>query len=125
MPRAEPDSAAQAARTTHQKERENPDMNKLAPVLATLASATLVVASTGVAGADPASPPEARAADRAALGPQGAAIVVAWNRELLHIVQIAGAQPATVHQTRSYALLHAAIYDAVVSSTKDARPYLV
>src|SRR5216117_3578947 len=52
------------------------------------------------------------------------AIVVAWNKELLHIVQTPGAQPATVHPTRSYAILHAAIYDAVVSITQDAPPYL-
>ena len=52
------------------------------------------------------------------------AIVIAWNKELLHIVQTPGAQPATVHPTRSYAILHAGIYDAVVSITRDAPPYL-
>ncbi len=52
------------------------------------------------------------------------AIVIAWNKELLHIVQTPGAQPATVHPTRSYAILHAAIYDAIVSITRDAPPYL-
>ncbi len=52
------------------------------------------------------------------------AIVIAWNQELLHIVQTPGAQPATVHPTRSYAILHAAIYDAVVSITQDAPAYL-
>jgi hypothetical protein len=125
MPRTEPDSAAQAARTTRQLEQENTDMNKLSPVLATLVSATLAVGSTGVALADSAGRHDGAAEARAGLGPQSAAIVVAWNRELLHIVQIPGAQPATVHQTRSYALLHAAIYDAVVSITRDGRPYLV
>ncbi len=39
--------------------------------------------------------------------------VIAWNQELLHIVQTPGLQPATVHPTRSYAILHAAIYDAL------------
>src|ERR1700724_2038955 len=53
------------------------------------------------------------------------AIVIAWNKELLHIVQTPGAQPATVHPTRSYAILHVAIYDAVVSITRDAPPYLI
>ncbi len=52
------------------------------------------------------------------------AIVIAWNKELLHIVQTPGAQPATVHPTRSYAILHAGIYDAVNSITRDAPPYL-
>ena len=51
-------------------------------------------------------------------------IVIAWNKELLHIVQTPGAQPATIHPTRSYAILHAAIYDAVVSITRDAPAYL-
>jgi hypothetical protein len=52
------------------------------------------------------------------------AIVIAWNKELLHIVQTPGAQPATVHPTRNFAILHAAIYNAVVSITQDTPPYL-
>ena len=51
-------------------------------------------------------------------------IVVAWNQELLHIVQTPGDQPATLHPTRSFAILHASIYDAVVSITRDDPPYL-
>ena len=39
--------------------------------------------------------------------------VIAWNRNLLAIVRTPGAQPATIHPTRSFAMLHAAIYDAV------------
>jgi len=39
--------------------------------------------------------------------------VVQWNRTLLLIVRTPGAQPATVHPTRSFAIMHAAIYDAV------------
>jgi membrane-associated phospholipid phosphatase len=67
----------------------------------------------------------AKATGNAANGSTGSgAIVIAWNKELLHIVQTPGAQPATVHPTRSYALLHAAIYDAVVSITRDAPAYL-
>ena len=50
------------------------------------------------------------------------AIVVAWNQELLHIVQTPGDQPATVHPTRSFAIMHAAIYDAVVSITRQDPP---
>jgi hypothetical protein len=49
--------------------------------------------------------------------------VVEWNRTLLRIVRTAGAQPATVHATRSFAILHAAIYDAVVSALGVGRPY--
>ena len=53
------------------------------------------------------------------------AIVVAWNQELLHIVQTPGDQPASIHPTRSFAILHAAIYDAVVSITKQDPSYMV
>ncbi|HEX4705328.1 MAG TPA: vanadium-dependent haloperoxidase [Pseudonocardiaceae bacterium] len=44
-------------------------------------------------------------------------VVVEWNRALLRIVRTPGAQPATVHPTRSFAMLHGAIHDAVVSTT--------
>jgi membrane-associated phospholipid phosphatase len=105
--------------------KEHIDMSRLAPVLATVVSATLAVGSTGITVAQSGGPDALTAQGRAGLGPQGASVVVAWNRELLRIVQIPGAQPATVHQTRSYALLHLAIYDAIVSITRDGPAYLV
>ena len=37
--------------------------------------------------------------------------VVQWNRTLLVVVRTAGAQPATIHPTRSFAIMHAAIRD--------------
>ena len=51
--------------------------------------------------------------------------VVQWNRTLLIIVRTPGAQPATVHPTRSFAIMHAAIYDAVNTIDRTHRPYLV
>src|SRR4051795_8598061 len=51
--------------------------------------------------------------------------VVQWNRTLLRILRTPGAQPATVHPTRSLAILHAAIYDAVNSIDRTHAPYLV
>jgi hypothetical protein len=39
--------------------------------------------------------------------------VIEWNRTLLAIVRTPGAQPATIHSTRNFAILHAAIFDAV------------
>jgi hypothetical protein len=51
--------------------------------------------------------------------------VIQWNKTLLVIVRTAGAQPATVHPTRSFAILHAAIYDAVNAIDRTHRPYLV
>src|SRR5882762_3610449 len=51
--------------------------------------------------------------------------VLQWNRILLAIVRTPGAQPATNHATRSFALMHAAIYDAVNAITRTHEPYLV
>jgi len=51
--------------------------------------------------------------------------VVQWNKTLLTILRTPGAQPATVHPTRSFAILHAAIYDAVNSINTTHEPYLV
>jgi len=39
--------------------------------------------------------------------------VVEWNRILLTLLRTPGVQPATIHSTRSLAILHAAIYEAV------------
>ena len=41
--------------------------------------------------------------------------VIDWNQALLSIVNTPGAQPASIQPTRNFAILHAAIYDAVNS----------
>jgi hypothetical protein len=51
--------------------------------------------------------------------------VVQWNRTLLVIVRTPGAQSATVHATRSFAIMHAAIYDAVNVIDRTHKAYLV
>jgi membrane-associated phospholipid phosphatase len=51
--------------------------------------------------------------------------VIEWNQTLLKIVRTKGAQPATIHPTRSFAILHAAIYDAVSSIEGEHRPYKI
>src|SRR5437660_8393803 len=51
--------------------------------------------------------------------------VVQWNKTLLTIVRTPGAQPGTVHPTRSFAIMHAAIYDAVNAIDGTHEPYLV
>jgi membrane-associated phospholipid phosphatase len=51
--------------------------------------------------------------------------VIEWNRTLLVIVRTPGAQPPTVHSTRSFAILHAAIYDSVNNIVGQFSPYLV
>jgi len=51
--------------------------------------------------------------------------VIQWNRSLLGIVRTPGAQPATIHPTRSFAILHAAIYDAVNAIDQTHASYAV
>ena len=51
--------------------------------------------------------------------------VVQWNRNLLAIVRTPGAQPATIHPTRSFAMLHAAIFDAINAIDRSHKPYAV
>ena len=87
------------------------------------------------AGTGSVAAPAAAAA--AAAGPQAAAgrdagspfaagtgqLVVDWNKTLISILGTPGAQPATIHPTRSFAILQAAEYDAVVSVTHAGIPY--
>jgi len=51
--------------------------------------------------------------------------VIQWNKTLLTIVRTPGAQSAKLHPTRSFAIMHAAIYDAVNSIEPTHKPYLV
>jgi hypothetical protein len=51
--------------------------------------------------------------------------VVQWNKTLLVIVRTPGAQPSTIHSTRSFAIMHAAIYDAVNAIDGSHKPYSV
>src|SRR6201986_3613309 len=50
--------------------------------------------------------------------------VADWNRELITVLGTPGAQPATVHPTRSFAILQAAEYDAVTSIIRHDPSYL-
>src|SRR5246127_688557 len=69
--------------------------------------------------AQPATP-QATASSDQSVNP-----VVQWNKNLLVIVRTPGAQPTTIHPTRSFALMHAAIYDAVNAIDGTHTPYLV
>jgi membrane-associated phospholipid phosphatase len=51
--------------------------------------------------------------------------VIEWNRTLLAIIRTAAAQPPTIHSTRSFAILHASIFDAVNNIDGAYSPYLV
>jgi hypothetical protein len=90
----------------------------LAGALLTLAVTASVLAYQRVTGGGAAATtPEVTAGS--------GVIVVDWNKELVRIVSTPGAQPATVHPARSFAIMHAAIYDAVVSITHRGTPYLL
>jgi membrane-associated phospholipid phosphatase len=95
-------------------------MKKSIPAVASLAAVVVGLAATSTVLASSAS--SATAERNAKIS---GASVIAWNQELVKIVQTPGAQPATVHPTRSYAILHAAIDDAIVSITRDGSPLLV
>src|SRR6202048_1648993 len=51
--------------------------------------------------------------------------VIQWNKTLLTIVRTPGAQPATVHPTRSFAEMHPAMSAAVTPIKGPHHPYLV
>jgi hypothetical protein len=95
-------------------------MSKILIVFALLCAGLSILAG-GSYGASPNDEHQA-AIDSSA---QPVSPVVRWNRTLLAIVRTPGAQPATVHPTRSFAIMHAAIYDAVNAIDRTHRPYLV
>jgi membrane-associated phospholipid phosphatase len=86
-----------------------------------MAAVAAGVAAPAAAAASQGSP---AAQSSVAFRPGSGQLAVDWNRELITILGTPGGQPATVHPTRSFALLQAAEYDAVTSITHAARPYL-
>src|SRR5438445_3527966 len=104
--------------------REEPQrMRKTGRTLGLMAMAAIVAGtSTPALAATARNGPVPRSAVAFARGSGRSA--VDWNRELITILGTPGAQPATVHPTRSFALLQAAEYDAVTSITHAAPPYL-
>jgi membrane-associated phospholipid phosphatase len=98
-------------------------MRKARKTAVFLAAAAVVAAAAAPAaaatGRDFAGPPAS-----VAFTPGSGQSVVDWNHELITILGTPGAQPATVHPTRSFAILQAAEYDAVISITHAAPPYL-
>ena len=51
-------------------------------------------------------------------------VIVQWNRVLTETVRTPGQQPATIMPVRSYAIMHAAMFDAVNSIDGSHTPYL-
>jgi hypothetical protein len=87
---------------------------------------SMMAAAVGLVAAPSAlalAPRPARTAANAATTHPDTA--VEWNRFLLSLQATPGNQPPTVHPTYELALMHAAIYDAVVSIDRSSAPYLV
>ena len=55
----------------------------------------------------------------------GEDVVLQWNRVLTQTITIQGQHPGSIAGARSYAMMHAAIYDAVNSIDGSYKPYLV
>jgi membrane-associated phospholipid phosphatase len=83
-------------------------------VLALGLAAAAAIATAAVSTPAQAKPPTARTSGR----PN---IVVEWNATLLSLVSTPGAQPAAIHPTRDFAIMSAAVYDAV-AATEPGRP---
>ncbi|WP_067460329.1 vanadium-dependent haloperoxidase [Actinomadura macra] len=84
-------------------------MGKTLAVMAVAVGTTLSAGAAYGAQAEPARTTTTASA-RAA---EGRELVIQWNRTLLGIVRTPGAQPATVHPTRNFAIMHTAIADAI------------
>ena len=65
-----------------------------------------------------------RSASAVALAAGSGRSVIDWNRQLITILSTPNTQPATIHPTRSFAILQAAEYDAIASITHGNRPYV-
>src|SRR3954469_14177657 len=86
---------------------------------------TLITTAVGCAAVAAALPATSRAAAPAVRPPAPLADPsIAWNQFLLGVQATPGDQPATVHPTYELAIMHAAIYDAVVAIERDGAPYL-
>jgi hypothetical protein len=97
-------------------------MDRLAK-LAVVATACALALQTGVALAMPGG--RGAAGARTKETRESGQPVIDWNRVLLSIVRTPGAQPPSIQPTRNFAILQAAIYDAVNSIDRSHQPYLV
>jgi membrane-associated phospholipid phosphatase len=106
-------------------------MKKFSPRLFALgALGALGAAAVLAAGAHARTPHDDATAARAtpehvAQRKESGRPVIDWNQVLLSIVNTPGAQPANIQPTRNFAILHAAIYDAVNAVDRTHEPYLI
>jgi hypothetical protein len=93
--------------------------------LGALASAAVLAASAYARTTQTNASQVAGPASRAPNAQESGQPVIDWNQVLLSIVNTPGEQPANIQPTRNFAILHAAIYDAVNSIDRSHEPYLV
>jgi len=98
-------------------------LKRIARTLA-LALVAFTAAPAAVLSGTPAAITDATAATTPAISAPADNAVIRWNRFLLNLQATPGDQPSTVHPTYDLALMHAAIYDAIVSIDRSASPYL-
>jgi hypothetical protein len=96
-------------------------MRKITRALTGLAAAALAVGTAGPALAAGQARPVEQVSAHAAFQPGSGRPVIDWNRELISLLGTPGLQPATIHPTRSFAILQAAEFDAVVWTTRPGR----
>jgi PAP2 superfamily protein len=92
--------------------------------LGALGAAAVLAASAYARTVQPAAT-MVRSPARHARAQESGQPVIDWNQVLLSIVNTPGAQPANIQPTRNFAILHAAIYDAVNAIDRTHEPYLI
>jgi hypothetical protein len=105
----------------------------LAATLAAVLTIALALVIVGAATARPSpprpSPQRHRAqrhrAHRARAAASQPDIVIQWNQELQKVLVAPGAQPATIHPTRTMAIAQIAVYDAINGILREGDPVLV
>jgi PAP2 superfamily protein len=93
-------------------------------VVGAVGAAAVLAAGAYARTAQPAAT-MARSPARHARAQESGQPVIDWNQVLLSIVNTPGAQPANIQPTRNFAILHAAIYDAVNTIDRTHEPYLI
>ena len=66
----------------------------------------------------------ARTNNTTALLPSSEDVILQWNRVLMGTIRTPGQQPPTIFPVRSFAMMHAAMFDAVNSIDGSYTPYL-
>ncbi len=92
-------------------------------IVATGLAALMGFAMTAVAAGRPSKHPHP--AVRRQLASAQPDQVIQWNQELQKVLVAPGAQPASIHPTRTMAIVQIAMYDAVNGIVGGGRPFLV